>query len=375
MKVLIVSEDFYPTSGGIAQWAFGVAVVLKHKGYDVSILSRKNILNQFDNQSYKFNIIKFPTWQWKNLKLLYIYSVLLFTIFKNRDDVIITTTWELANISRKFKLKKQKLVTVYHGLEVTKKLSSYRLSNLKKAFLNSELNIAVSRFTNDSLISIVNSTHNLKIINNGVDVNRFKPTKPNPDLIKKYNLQNKRVILTLSRVIERKGHDVVIKALPKVLKNFPDVVYLIAGVYHQKCFEKLKKIIDELNLSKYVIFTGKLNQEELSDYYNLCEFYIMVSKSSKTSGNSEGFGITYLEANACQKAVIGSKTDGIVDAIDYGLNGILVPPDDIEQTAEAICKFLANRKYVQELGENGLKRVKEKFTWEKITEQIIENLK
>jgi len=370
---LIITEDFPPAPGGISQWAYGVANELKKKGNRVTILSRKNILNQFLISSLEFDFIKFPTWQWKNLKLMYIYPVVFYSIVIQNPDFVIATTWDLGKIASFFcSSNKQKLITVYHGLEVTKKMTKQRLVNLTKTIKKSDLNIAVSKFTKEQLVSISKADEErISVINNGVDLEKFKPLLPNKDLIEKYGLQNKRVVLTLSRVIERKGHDIVIQALSKVVKKYNNVIYLIAGAYHTDFYNKLVDLVNKLNLGQKVIFTGKLSPEEISEIYNLCEFYIMVSKGNSRNGDSEGFGITYLEANACKKAVIGSKTDGIIDAVEDGVNGLLVAPNNILETEQAIVQLLENKDLANKLGENGLQRIKMNFTWEKITESIL----
>jgi len=370
---LIITEDFPPAPGGISQWAYGVANELKKKGNRVTILSRKNILNQFLISSLEFDFIKFPTWQWKNLKLMYIYPVVFYSIVIQNPDFVIATTWDLGKIASFFcSSNKQKLITVYHGLEVTKKMTKQRLVNLTKTIKKSDLNIAVSKFTKEQLVSISKADEErISVINNGVDLEKFKPLLPNKDLIEKYGLQNKRVVLTLSRVIERKGHDIVIQALSKVVKKYNNVIYLIAGAYHTDFYNKLVDLVNKLNLGQKVIFTGKLSPEEIYEIYNLCEFYIMVSKGNSRNGDSEGFGITYLEANACKKAVIGSKTDGIIDAVEDGVNGLLVAPNNILETEQAIVQLLENKDLANKLGENGLQRIKMNFTWEKITESIL----
>ncbi len=373
---LIISEDFPPAPGGISQWAYGVANELKKKGNRVTILSRKNILDQFLISSHEFDFIKFPTWQWKNLRLIYIYPFVFYSIVIQKPDFIITTTWDLGKIATLFcSSDKQKLITVYHGLEVTKRMTNHRLYSLVKTIKKSDLNIAVSKFTKEHLVRISKvEEERISVINNGVDLAKFKPLLPNKNLIEKYGLQNKRVVLTLSRVVERKGHDIVIEALVNVIKEYPDVIYLIAGAYHTDFYNRLTRLAKTLNLEKYVVFTGKLSPEIIPEIYNLCEFYIMVSKGSDKNGDSEGFGITYLEANACKKAVIGSKADGIIDAVEDGKNGLLVQPNNVVETEKAILKLLGNKDLAIQLGENGLQRIKMNFTWGKITDLILLNI-
>ncbi len=375
MTCIILTEDYPPAPGGIAQWARGVARSLAIRGHRVTVVTRLG-KNAAPEAQPGIRIARMPAWQWINLRLLYLYGASFFNILRERPDVIIATTWQLAAIVRPGqKLFGYRLVTVYHGLEVTKKLPAYQKRGLLKTARASALNIAVSHFTRDQICQKLSlPAHLIQVVHNGVDLERFKPGAPPADLLEKYNLHGRRVLLTLSRVIERKGHDIVIRALPSLIGEHPKLLYLIAGAYHQDFYDRLRELIAQLGLENHVRFTGRLEDERLADIYNLSELYIMVSKGNGTSGNSEGFGITYLEANACEKAVIGSDVDGIPDAVEDGVNGLLVPPNDIEATAGAVGRLLREDALRDKLGRDGRKRIEQRFTWDKITGRILDLL-
>ena len=373
MKIILITEDYPPTSGGIAQWAYGVTQELLNLGHEVRVLTRAGIFEIENTEIGNEEIIKMSTWQWRNLRSIYIAFYLLRELFRQKADIVIASTWNIGAFATDLKKKfKYKTILAYHGLEVTKHLNPKRRMKLIRALENSDLNVAVSRFTKQEIIKKYNINKNrITVLPNGVDINRFYPEEKSLELIKRYQLEDKKILLTLSRVIERKGHDIVLKSLPGVIKNIPNLVYIIAGVAEVKFKEKLDKLIQDLKLENYVFFSGALENKEILPYYNLCDLYIMVSKGSGEKGDSEGFGITYLEANACKKAVIGSNVDGIPDAIENMNNGLLVEAENVKETADSIVKLMSDEELRKKLGENGLFRIKENYTWGSVTKQML----
>ncbi|MCH8067718.1 MAG: glycosyltransferase family 4 protein [Candidatus Marinimicrobia bacterium] len=246
--------------------------------------------------------------------------------------------------------------------------------NCRRTIHGSNAVIAVSNFTNSQIHRLCQSKPtNTHLIPNGTDIEYFKPIDKNQEgnLREKYNIKKTSLILlTLARVIPRKGHDVVIKALPQIVKVIPNIIYLIAGPENLKWKIELTKIASELRVENHIRFLGYVTDQEKLDLYQICDTYIMVSKNADLDGDSEGFGITFLEANACGKPVIGSNTDGIPDAVENSVSGLLVEPNNVDQTVEAIIKLLSNHKLRTKMGELARKRVENHFTWDHVVTEI-----
>ena len=181
-----------------------------------------------------------------------------------------------------------------------------------------------------------------------------------------YGLKGKKVLLTVGRLVERKGHDYVIKALPDIIKEIPEIHYLIVGdgVYRNE----LERLSGKLNIRDFITFAGFIPDDELPEYYAMCDVFIMVSREIKEKGDVEGFGIVYLEANAMKKPVIAGRSGGITDAVEDGVNGILVNPTEEKEIARVIIKSMKDDKMRRGLGESGYKRVVEKFSPERQAE-------
>jgi len=373
MKIVIFTEDLPPCLGGIAQWANGVARSLVTQGHTVTIYMRKDPLkNSSLHNDESYDLIPMQDWKWNQLRSIYIAYYTILALL-NKPQLLIATAWNIgafsALISKKFSCK---TMIIYHGLEVTKNLSAKRRLKLRHCLERADYNIAVSQFTAESIKARFKSIDAIKVIHNGIDTNRFYPGEKPNSLIEKWKLKDKIILMTLARVIERKGHQAVIKVLPHLLESMGNIVYLIAGGFDLNYRKKLEQIVSTNNLAASVIFTGFIPDSEILDYYNLCDVYIMLSRDSQSKGDTEGFGITFLEANACEKPVIGSNIHGIPDAIEHNKSGFLINPDDSKALIEIVEKLLTEPTYAKQIGQQGLERIKAGFTWDHVADKLIE---
>jgi glycosyltransferase involved in cell wall biosynthesis len=275
------------------------------------------------------------------------------------------------------KLFKIPYVTIAHGIDV------WNLKGLKlKGLANSFKILSVSNYTKQRILQQLTNypEKNIFILPDTFAPERFKPA-PKPEyLMKRWNIKNgDRVILTIARLSKSeqyKGYDKVLLALSQLLNpststltststfpsQLPNFKYIIGGCGDD--MPRIKSLIRKLNLEEYVILPGFIPDEELIDYYNLCDVFVMPSKK-------EGFGIVFLEALACGKPVICGNKDGSVDAVLGGEVGTLVDPDNIDKIASAIInvlkgdadKRLLNEKYLR-------KRVIEAYGFDKFKERV-----
>ena len=123
-------------------------------------------------------------------------------------------------------------------------------------------------------------------------------------------------------------------------------------------------------VSRQCHFAGKVDDEKLPSYYQSCNVFILTSREIKERGEAEGFGIVFLEAGACGKPVIGSKSGGIPDALIDSVTGILVDPLDIEGIADAIIRLLSNENLAARLRKNGRKRVEKELNIDRLGERL-----
>ena len=209
----------------------------------------------------------------------------------------------------------------------------------------------------------------------GVDSIFFHPRDKSQHLIEKYRLRDKQVIMTVGRLDERKGHDMVIRVMAHVVKQFPNVVYIIVGKGREE--QQLKNLANNLKLQELVIFTGFVADESLPDYYNLCDVFVLPNRETESNdqlkGDYEGFGVVFLEASACGKPVIAGKSGGSSEAVVDGITGLMVDPRGEDDIAHAIERILEDKSFAGSLGMAGRNRAEKEFDWQHIT-QIMKNI-
>lgn len=165
---------------------------------------------------------------------------------------------------------------------------------------------------------------------------------------------DQRVILSAGRLERRKGQDVLIRCMPRILAGAPDAVLVIAGSGPMS--NELLELARTHGVTDRVILTGHVSDAELSALYDLCVVFAMPNRELP-DGDTEGFGTVFLEASAHGKPVVGGQAGGVSDAILDGQTGILVDGGKTDEVAAAILKLLGDPALARRLGESGRQRV------------------
>jgi len=254
-----------------------------------------------------------------------------------------------------------------HGEEITTTSASRfygrgAIHTLQQA----EAVIVVSHFTRSEVLHRGVHEDHVYLIMNGVDVERFTPGPKDQELTERFGLGEKKVLLTVGRIEKRKGHDMVIQALPEILREIPETVYMVVGVGSD--LNRIKSLARELNVTDQVIFVGRVSDEDLPRYYNTADIFVMPNRTLDNN-DTEGFGLVFLEANACSKPVVGGNAGGVPDAIVDGETGILVDGKSIKAVAIAVINLLKNENLVFQIGESGRKRALT-FDWKKKAQEF-----
>jgi len=246
-----------------------------------------------------------------------------------------------------------RMINYIHGEEITTETSSRSFQRNRSRYLRqADGVVAVSNFTRQALIDLMRvDPEKIELITNGVDLNRFHPEPKSESLLQRYGLAGKQVLLTVGRLIPRKGFDMVLKALPQILEHCPDAHYLIVGEGPYR--RDLERLVEEGNLKDHVTFSGRISEEELNAHYCLCDLFLMPNREL-SDHDTEGFGLVFLEANACGKAVIGGRAGGVVEAVRDGENGLLVEGNDEQAIATITIRLLSNVELREKIETRGL---------------------
>jgi phosphatidylinositol alpha-1,6-mannosyltransferase len=204
----------------------------------------------------------------------------------------------------------------------------------------------------------------------GVSTARFDPppTAERLDgLRRRYRLDGARILLTVARLVPHKGHDMVIRALPRIVERVPDAAYLVVGSGPHEA--ALRDHARRAGVAERVRFAGNVADEELADHYHLCDAFVMPSREER--GNTEGFGIVFAEAAACARPAIGGRTGGVVEVIQDGRTGLLVDPTSPEEIAAAAVRLLTDRDLAGRLGAAARRRIEVEFRFEDVATRIL----
>jgi glycosyltransferase involved in cell wall biosynthesis len=217
-----------------------------------------------------------------------------------------------------------------HGIEAWRERSGLNRRSVESATIIT----SVSRYTRRRLLQWVGiDPARVKVLPNTVSPQYHPGPKPGY-LIDRHAAGGKKVLMTASRLAsseQYKGHDRVIRLLPRVLSQHPDTIYLVVGDGDDR--PRLESLAVECGVAEHVQFTGLVPQEELPDYCRLADVFVMPSAG-------EGFGIVFLQAMATGVRVIGGSQDGSRDPLCDGALGTLVDPENCEELASAILAAL-----------------------------------
>ncbi len=369
MNILFVGgAEFKPRVGGIAQYTHRLCKHLQGMGHNVLVYAAAMDNGQAFDKGCNYRISRFDYNKLMSGGKLLNIIMRLFAIFqiakKHHTQVIICNVlqgeaficWMVA------KALKVPFCICTHGRELTKKYRPLRRIYTKPILKWANCVFANSHFTKSVLQRLGVISHKIVVVFPAVDIEEMNTEVTESDLkaIRSLGFKDKKVILTLGRLEQRKGLDTTIKAMQIVPMEVPNSVYVIAGEGAYR--SALEDLIEQLNLHNCVRLVGAIEGSQKHLYYKAADLFVMPNRELP-NGDVEGFGIVFLEAGAYGKPVIAGNSGGAVDAVIHGQTGILVNPNDVHELARAIVSILKNDAYARELGGGGLKRVTKNFSW------------
>jgi phosphatidylinositol alpha-1,6-mannosyltransferase len=196
----------------------------------------------------------------------------------------------------------------------------------------------------------------------GIDTNHFSPQAGASTLRRELNLHEKKVIVSVGRLVHRKGQDTLIEALPEILRSIPDahILFVGSGPYR----DYLYKRAGELNVLQNITFLGRIQYADLPRHICVGDIFAMPSRSRLAGLEVEGLGIVYLEASACGLAVIGGISGGAPDAVLEGETGYAVDGTSASAVAAAAIKLLSQPVLAQNMGARGRQWIIDEWRWD-----------
>ena len=372
MKILVLTDSFLPHAGGSREYYYNLYRHFPEFGDTQVTIATKKVpgWRAFDQSvsSDSLRIVRWlkplDTWQLRELpKGLGPFLHAAWRMYKDNPAALHVGDLYPQGISGLLlkKLTGIPYVAYCHGEDIALTARyKYQPHMRDMVYRGADAIVANAEFARRNLIRIGIPEDRIVKINPGVDLERFSPRPARIDLFKKWNLEGKKVVLTVARLISRKGHDLVLRAIARLVREVPEMVYLIVGQGPEE--QKLRNLAVELGIMNSVRFAGRVSEELLPDCYGLCDVFAMVNRE-EANGDLEGFGMVFLEANAVGKPVIGGRSGGTADAIEEGVTGFRVATDQPEDLTGTLRNLLLDTDLRQRFGEAGRKRVEREFQW------------
>ncbi len=352
MNVLILLHDCYGSVGGIAKFNRDLLAALDRDCRISRVCVLPRIKPGEDPPPLrKLRMRPTPT----GGKLGYLAAALAHRLKGGRADLIIAAHLRLLPAALAARPRKRPLWLIVHGIDAwvprPRSLDPLLIKRVDRV-------IAVSSFTRERVATWSGlPPDRFRLLPNCVDRTVFAPGPPDSALQARYGLTGRKVLMTLARLAEReryKGVDEVLEALPRLIRDVPDLAYLVVGEGPDR--PRLEAKSTALGLSERVVFTGHIAEDEKVAHYRLADAFAM-------PGRGEGFGIVYLEALACGIPVLASRIDGSREALLDGRLGILVDPREPEDVQLGLRRLLASPKGVPaELAEYDRDRFEERLS-------------
>ena len=374
ITTLVVTNDFGPRSGGIETFIHGLLA-------QASKNQQRNFVVLTSRQDPQDEVITFDQKMWEENRIKVIRDtarVLLPTrrLAKAATDLFVTHKCEnvifgasaplglLAKSLRKAGAKH--IVALTHGHEVWWARMPLFSAALRRIGAQADQMTYLGEFTRGAVANVLLREDHSKLVHlpPGVDLTRFTPGIKSVELQKKWGIVDAPVIVSIGRLVARKGSDQLIKAMPEVLQQFPKSKLLLVGTGNYQ--KRLEKLVRNLKVQDSVIFAGRVEHELLPDYYRLGDIFAAPCRSRYGGLEVEGLGIVYLEASACGVPVIAGKSGGAPDAVLDGKTGLLVNGRDHREVGAAVIKLLSDQPLRQKMGADGRVWMEQLWSWEGI---------
>lgn len=368
-RLLVITELFLPTKGGTAVWFDAVYRQLGGRGIHIvtaDVPGAETVDRTHPNTIHRVSLRRHP---WLKPESLAMYVKLLATGLKvalrHRVSVVHAgrvlpeglVGWLIARLTGK------PIVIYAHGEEITTWRQSGKFRAMRFVYRHTDRVVANSAFTRDELLKLGVRAERITLICPGVDIERFKPDLDAAHLRASLGMQpGQMLILSVGRLSRRKGFDRVIQALPRLVERGSDVRYALIGIGEDRDY--LVSLAEELGVADRVHPLGHVASEDLPLWYNACDVFAMPNRA--INGDTEGFGMVFLEAAACGKPAVAGDAGGTGAAVEHGVTGYRVSGDSPEQVTDALNALLGNPALRARLGQAGHRRAVQEFSWEAV---------
>jgi phosphatidyl-myo-inositol dimannoside synthase len=371
-RVLVVTNDYPPRVGGVQQYVWNLTRNLPADR--VAVLAPNWPGWQAHDGDQPFPVHRWPArFLWPTPDLVDRIETL---VREHEADVVLFGhgfPLPLAGRAGRAGNHATPYVVLTHGAEVWLARTPGVGAAMRAGLAGAREVTAVSRSTARSIMRLLPPGTRPSVLYPGVDERRFSPDVSGEPVRRTFELDGRPVILCVSRLVPRKGQDVLIRALPMIRRLVPEATLLLVGGGPYRAV--LERMASAEAPPDAVIFAGEVADEDLPSYYAACDVFAMPCRSRWGGLEVEGFGIVFLEAAAAGKPVVAGRSGGAHEAVEDETTGLLVEGREPKAVALAVAQLLADRAIADRMGAAGRARVEAAFTWERQAERLADILR
>lgn len=371
-RLLVLTELFLPTRGGTAVWA--AEVYKRLGGKDIHIVTADvpdavSVDAMHPNTIHRLSLKRVP---WLRPESLAMYARFFFKslglALTRRFDAVHAfralpeglVAWVVARLTFR------PVVIYAHGEELTTWGRGGKYKVMCFALRHADQVVANSEHTRDTLLKMEIDPTRITIIYPGVDVSVFRPGLDVTGLRERLGIcDDDKLVFSVGRLSRRKGFDQMIRAVALLRNEDVPLYYVIAGIGEDA--EYLDGLIAEHHLQGRVHRIGAVNETDLPRWLNACDVFAMPNR--EINGDSEGFGMVFIEAAACGKPSLAGMAGGTGSAVLHNQTGLRVDGNDIQAVADGLRHLLQQPELNATLGQAALQRVEQEFSWERVAEK------
>ncbi|MEU5692636.1 glycosyltransferase family 4 protein [Actinosynnema sp. NPDC020468] len=267
------------------------------------------------------------------------------------------------------RLDVERVVASTHGHEVGWSMVPGARQALRRIGSTVDVVTFVSRYTRSRFAAAFGARAALEHLPSGVDTAVFAPDPAaRAEVRARYGLGSRPVVVCVSRLVSRKGQDVLVRALPSIRRRVPDAALLVVGGGPYR--STVERLAREHGVADDVVLTGSVPWEELPAHYNAGDVFAMPCRTRGRGLDVEGLGIVYLEASATGLPVVAGRSGGAPETVRDGVTGTVVDGRAVESVAEAVADLLADPRRAARLGEAGREWVSREWRWDALASRL-----
>ncbi|GAA4480208.1 glycosyltransferase family 4 protein [Rhodococcus olei] len=362
-RTLLVTNDFPPRPGGIQSYLHALATALPADELVVYAPRwRGDSHTRFDAQQ-PFEVVRHPTTLMLPTPLVARKAAKLLRS-RDCDSVWFGAAAPLALLGPHLRRAgAQRVVASTHGHEVGWSMVPGARRSLRRIGDTADVVTYVSKYTRRRFSAAFGPRAGLEHLPPGVDSETFRPDPAaRAELRARYGLGERPTILCLSRLVPRKGQDVLIRALPRIRREIDGAVLVIVGGGPYE--ESLRRLAGRVGVDEHVVFTGGVPAAELAAHHTIADVFAMPCRTRGAGLDVEGLGIVYLEASATGVPVIAGDSGGAPETVREGETGHVVDGRSVAAVAESVVSVLADRDRAAAMGVAGRKWASEQWGWD-----------